>query len=163
LGVLVHPENPILAESYVAELQAAASVIGWQIEVVSASANGDIDTAFPTFVKKRADALLISPDALFVARRVQLIMLAVRHMLAALYDRREFAEAGGLMSYGSNLLHQYHQTSLYVGRILKGEKPAEMPVLRATKFEFVINLQTAKVLGLEVPPTLLARTDEVIE
>jgi putative tryptophan/tyrosine transport system substrate-binding protein len=162
-GVLVNPDNPFITESFVTELQTAASAVGRQIEVVTASRNADIDTAFATLVKKRADALLISPDALFVARRVQLIMLAVRHTLPALYHRRELAEAGGLMSYGSDLSDQYRQTGLYVGRILKGEKPAEMPVQLPTKFELVINLQTAKTIGLDVPPTLLARADEVIE
>jgi putative ABC transport system substrate-binding protein len=162
-GVLVNPDNPFITESFVTELQMAASAIGRQIEVVTASTNGDIDTAFATLVKKRADALLISPDALFVTRRVQLIMLAVRHTLPALYHRRELAEAGGLMSYGSDLSDQYRQTGLYVSRILKGEKPAEMPVQLPTKFEFVINLQTAKTIGLDIPPTLLARADEVIE
>jgi len=162
-GVLVNPHNPFITESFVTELQTAASAIGRQIEVVTASTNADIDRAFVTLVKQRADALVISPDALFVARRVQLITLAVRHTLPALYHRRELAEAGGLMSYGSDLQDQYRQTAVYVGRILKGEKPAEMPVQLPTKFEFVINLQTAKTIGLEVPPTLLARADEVIE
>jgi len=162
-GVLVNPDNPFITESFVTELQMAASAIGRQIEVVTASTNGDIDTAFATLVKKRADALLISPDALFVTRRVQLIMLAVRHTLPALYHRCELAEAGGLMSYGSDLSDQYRQTGLYVSRILKGEKPAEMPVQLPTKFEFIINLQTAKTIGLDIPPTLLARADEVIE
>jgi putative ABC transport system substrate-binding protein len=162
-GVLVNPDNPSITESFVTELQTAASAIGRQIEVVTASTNGDIDTAFATLVKKRADALLISPDALFVTRRVQLITLAVRHALPALYHRRELAEAGGLMSYGSDLPDQYRQTGVYVGRILKGEKPAEMPVQLPTRFEFVINLQTAKTLGIEIPATLLARADEVIE
>jgi ABC-type uncharacterized transport system substrate-binding protein len=162
-GVLVNPDNPSITESFVTELQTAASAIGRQIEVVTASTNGDIDTAFATLVKKRADALLISPDALFVTRRVQLITLAVRHALPALYHRRELAEAGGLMSYGSDLPDQYRQTGVYVGRILKGEKPAEMPVQLPTRFEFVINLQTAKTLGIEIPATLLALADEVIE
>jgi putative tryptophan/tyrosine transport system substrate-binding protein len=162
-GVLVNPDNPFITESFVAELQMAATAIGRQIEVVTASTNGDIDTAFATLIKKRADALLISPDALFVTRRVQLITLAVRHALPALYHRRELAEAGGLMSYGSDLSDQYRQTGAYVGRILKGEKPAEMPVQLPTKFEFVINLQTAKTIGLNIPATLLARADEVIE
>jgi ABC-type uncharacterized transport system substrate-binding protein len=162
-GVLVNPDNPSITESFVTELQTAASAIGRQIEVVTASTNGDIDMAFATLVKKRADALLISPDALFVTRRVQLITLAVRHALPALYHRRELPEAGGLMSYGSDLPDQYRQTGVYVGRILKGEKPAEMPVQLPTRFEFVINLQTAKTLGLEIPPSLLARADEVIE
>jgi putative tryptophan/tyrosine transport system substrate-binding protein len=144
-------------------LQTAASAIGRQIEVVTASTNGEIDSAFATLVKKRADALLISPDALFVTRRVQLITLAVRHSLPALYHRRELAEAGGLMSYGSDLPNQYRQTGVNVGRILRGEKPAEMPVQLPTKFDLVINLIAAKALGLTIPPTLLARADEVIE
>jgi putative ABC transport system substrate-binding protein len=162
-GVLVNPDNPSITESFVTELQTAASAIGRQIEVVTASTNADIDTAFATLVKKRADALLNGPDALFVTRRVQLITLAVRHALPALYHRRELAEAGGLMSYGSDLPDQFRQTGGYVGRILKGEKPADMPVQLPTRFEFVINLQTAKTLGIDVPPTLLARADEVIE
>jgi ABC-type uncharacterized transport system substrate-binding protein len=114
-------------------------------------------------VRERTDAFLISPEALFVSRRIQLVTLAARHVLPALYHRREFAEAGGLMSYGSNLTDQFRQTGVYAGRILKGEKPAEMPVYLPTKFELVINLQTAKSFGLDVPPTLLARADEVIE
>jgi putative ABC transport system substrate-binding protein len=162
-GVLVNPDNPYLTESFVTELQTAASAIGRQIEVVTASTNGDIDTAFATLVKKRADALLISPDPLFVTRRVQLITLAVRHALPALYHRRELPEAGGLMSYGSDLSDQFCQTGVSVGRILKGEKPAEMPVQLPTRFEFVINVQTAKTLGIEIPATLLAAADEVIE
>jgi putative ABC transport system substrate-binding protein len=162
-GVLVNPDNPVFTESFVTELQTAASAMGRQIEVVSASTNSGIDTAFATLVKKRADALVISPDALFVTRRVQVIMLAVRYLLPALYHRRELAEAGGLMSYGSDLLGQYRQAGIYVGRILKGEKPAEMPVQLPTRFEFVINLQTARTIGLDLPPTLLARADDIIE
>jgi len=144
-------------------VQTAASAIGREIEVVTASTNSDIDAAFPTLVKKRADALLISPDPLFTTRRVQFIMLAVRHALPALYHRREFTEAGGLMSYGADLSEQHRQAGVYVGRILKGEKPAEMPVQLPTRFEFVINLQTARTIALDIPPTLLARADEVIE
>ena len=162
-GVLVNPDNPYLTESFVTELQTAASAIERQIEVVTASTNGDIDTAFATLIKKRADALLISPDPLFVTRRVQLITLAVRHALPALYHRRELPEAGGLMSYGSDLSDQFRQTGVSVGRILKGEKPAEMPVQLPTRFEFVINLQTAKTIGIEIPATLLSLADEVIE
>ena len=162
-GVLVNPKNPFITESYVEELQRAALAIGRQIEVVSASTSGDIDNAFATLVKKRADAFLISPDALFVTRRVQFIMLAVRHKLPALYHRREFAEAGGLMSYGSDLVDQFHQTSVYVGRILRGERPADMPVQLPTKFEFVINMQAAKTIDLDIPSSLLAGADEVIE
>ena len=162
-GVLVNPDNPYLTESFVTELQTAASAIERQIEVVTASTNGDIDTAFATLIKKRADALLISPDPLFFTRRVQLITLAVRHALPALYHRRELPEAGGLMSYGSDLSDQFRQTGVSVGRILKGEKRAEMPVQLPTRFEFVINLQTAKTIGIEIPATLLAAADEVIE
>jgi putative tryptophan/tyrosine transport system substrate-binding protein len=162
-AVLVNPENPFITEPFVTDLQTAASAIGEQIEVVTASTNSDIDGAFATLMKKRADAFLISPEALFVARRVQLVTLAARHALPALYHRREFTDAGGLMSYGSDLTDQFRQTGVYAGRILKGEKPSEMPVQLPTKFELVINLKTARALGLEIPPTLLARADEVIE
>jgi putative tryptophan/tyrosine transport system substrate-binding protein len=162
-ALLVNPDNPGITEAFVTEAQTAASAIGRQIEVVTASTNGDIDRAFATLVNKRADAFLVSTDALFVTRRVQLVTLAARHAVPAMYFRREFAEAGGLMSYGSNLADQFRQNGIYAGRILKGEKPAEMPVQLPTKFEFVVNLQTAKVLGIDVPATLLARADEVIE
>jgi putative ABC transport system substrate-binding protein len=162
-AALVNPDNPFMTESFVAELQTAASAIGRQIEVVTARTNGDIDTAFATLVKKRADGLLTMPDPLFVARRVQLITLAARHALPALYHRRELAEAGGLMSYGSDLTDQFRQIGAYAGRILKGEKPADMPVQLPTRFEFVINVQTAKTIGIEIPVALLARADEVIE
>jgi putative ABC transport system substrate-binding protein len=162
-AVLVNPDNPFITEAFVTELGVAASVIGRQIEVVTARTNSDIDAAFATFEKKRADAFLTSPDTLFVARRVQLLTLAARHAVPALYHRRELAEAGGLMSYGSSLVDQFRQTGVLVGRILKGEKPAEMPVELPTRFEFVINLQTAKTIGIDIPATLLARADEVIE
>jgi len=162
-GVLVNPDNPGITDPFLSELQTAASAIGRQLEVVTASTNSGIDTALATLVKERADAFLISPEALFVTRRVQLLTLAARHMLPALYHRREFTDAGGLMSYGSSLLDQFRQTGVYAGRILKGEKPAEMPVQLPTKFELVINLQTAKTFGITIPATLLARADEVIE
>jgi putative ABC transport system substrate-binding protein len=130
----------------------------------SESLSGNIKWDYEAFATlKQTDAFLISPEALFVTRRVQLVTLAARHALPALYHRREFTDAGGLMSYGSDLTDQFRQTGIYAGRILKGEKPAEMPVQLPTKFEFVLNLQAAKTLGLEVPPTLLARADEVIE
>jgi putative tryptophan/tyrosine transport system substrate-binding protein len=159
----VLPDNPGITKAFVTEAQTAASAIGRQIEVVTASTNDDIDRAFATLVNKRADAFLVSTDALFVTRRVQLVTLAARHAVPAMYFRREFAEAGGLMSYGSNLADQFRQNGIYAGRILKGEKPAEMPVQLPTKFEFVVNLQTAKALGIDVLPTLLGRADEVIE
>jgi putative ABC transport system substrate-binding protein len=162
-ALLVNPDNPGITDAFVTEAQTAASAIGRQIEVVTASTNDDIDRAFATLVNKRADAFLVSTDALFVTRRVQLVTLAARHAVPAMYFRREFAEAGGLMSYGSNLADQFRQNGIYAGRILKGEKPAEMPVQLPIKFEFVVNLQTAKALGIDVPTTLLARADEVIE
>jgi putative ABC transport system substrate-binding protein len=162
-AALVNPDNPGITEPFVAELQTAASALGRQIEVVTASTNSGIDTAFDKLVQMRADAFLISPEALFVARRSQLLTLAARHAIPALYHRREFADAGGLMSYGSNYADQFRQTGIYAGRILKGENPADMPVQLPTKFEFIINLQTAKTLGVEIPSALLARADEVIE
>jgi len=162
-AALVNPDNPGITEPFVAELQTAASAIGRQLEVVTASTNSGIDTAFTKLMKMRADAFLISPEALFVTRRSQLLTLAARHALPALYHRREFVEAGGLMSYGSSLADQFRQTGVYAGRILKGENPDEMPVQLPTKFEFIINLQTAKTVGIQIPAALLARADEVIE
>jgi putative tryptophan/tyrosine transport system substrate-binding protein len=161
--VLVNPSNPFAAEPAITDARTAAVAIGRQIEVFTASSNRDIDTAFAALAQKRADAVMFTPDALFDNRRVQLAILAARHQLPALHWKREFAEVGGLMSYGSNVADVIRQTGVYTGRILKGERPADLPVLRATKFEFVINLQTAKTLGLEIPPTLIARADEVIE
>jgi putative ABC transport system substrate-binding protein len=161
-AVLVNPTNPI-AEIIVTDLQVSVSATGWQIEILRASTNRDIDSAFAILVQKRASALLVTPDSLFLTRRVQLTTLAVRHAVPAIYPFREDVEAGGLMSYGPNISDSARQVGIYVGRILKGEKPADLPVMRATRFEFVINLQTAKTLGLEIPTTLLARADEVIE
>ncbi len=162
-GVLVNPDNPSITEAFVAELQTAASAIGRQIQVVAASTNSDIDTALAVLARTPADAFLISPDAWFVARRLQLVTLAARHALPAMYHRREFADAGGLMSYGSSLADQFRQSGVYAGRILNGEKPAAMPVQQPTKFEFVVNLKTAKALGLAVPQSIVAHADEVIE
>jgi len=160
--MLVNPNNP-LAEAFVTEVRAAGMAIGRQIEVLTASASRDIETAFAMLVEKRADALLVGLDPLFVSRRVQLATLAARYAVPAIYPFREDAEAGGLLSYGPSNTDLVRQAGIYTGRVLKGEKPADMPVLRATKFEFVINLQTAKALRLDVPATLLARADEVIE
>ena len=161
-AMLVNPTNPN-AEPNITEAREAASAVGWQIEVLTASTNLDIDTAFASLVQKRADALLVSPEPLLTTRRVQLVTLAARHPVPTIYYIREFAEIGGLMSYGPNIADLYRQVGVYSGRILKGEKPTDLPILRPTKFEFVINLQTAKTLGLEVPASLLARADEVIE
>ena len=160
-AVLVNPNNPTTG-SVIADLQAAALTIGRQIEVLSASTNREMDTAFASALQKRTDALLVSPDGLFNNRGV-LLTLAAHHRLPAIHPERAFTEAGGLMSYGPNSMDRYRQAGIYAGRILKGEKPADLPVMRPTKFEFVINLHTAKLLGIEVPPTLLAIADEVIE
>jgi putative tryptophan/tyrosine transport system substrate-binding protein len=161
-AVLTNPNNP-LAKAYVTDVQTAAAAIGRQIEVLTATTTNDIDTAFAVLVERRVDALLVGLDPLFVSRRVQLATLAARHAVPAIYPFREDAEAGGLMSYGPSNTDLVRQAGIYTGRILKGEKPADMPILRATRFDFIINLTTAKALGLEVPPTLLARADEVIE
>ncbi len=144
-------------------MQAAAASINQQIEVFHASTNREINTAFESLVQKRADALLVFSDVLFIGRRVQLITLAAHHRLPAIYPQRDFPEIGGMMSYGPNIADQVRQTGIYAARILKGEKPADLPVMRATKYEFVINLQTVGLLGISMPATLLALADEVIE
>jgi ABC-type uncharacterized transport system substrate-binding protein len=133
------------------------------LEILTASTNREIDAAFANLVQKRAEALLIGPDLFFTNRRVQLATLAVRHAIPSIYAFREFADAGGLMSYGTSNTDRDRQVGLYAGRILKGEKPADLPVLQAAKFELVINLQTSRTLGIEVPASLLAQADEVIE
>jgi putative ABC transport system substrate-binding protein len=150
-------------ESTIAEVKSAAAAIGRQVDVLSATTNLDIDAAFASLAQKRADALLVAPQVLFSTRRVQLVTLAARHAVPTMYYQREYVEAGGLMSYGSSIIDRERQLGVYTGRILKGDKPADLPILRAVKFEFVINLQTAKTIGLDLPPTLLARADEVIE
>jgi putative tryptophan/tyrosine transport system substrate-binding protein len=161
-AVLVNPTNP-QTQSTLSEVAAAASAMDQQFEAVTATTYRDISPAFDHAVRKRADALLIIADPLFASRPVQLATLAARHALPTIYALREFAEAGGLMSYGSNFTELYRQAGTYTSRILKGEKPADLPILQATKFEFVINLQTAEALRLEVPATLMALADEVIE
>jgi putative ABC transport system substrate-binding protein len=160
--VLVNPNNPA-AESITTDVQQAAASIGRPIEVLTAGTSGEIDAAFVRLVQIRGDALLLSPDALFDSRLVQLVTLAARHAVPAISNYRPFAEAGGLMNYGTSLNDQLRQAGIYTGRILKGEKPADLPVMRATRFEFIINLQTGKILGIDIPPALLAQADEVIE
>jgi putative tryptophan/tyrosine transport system substrate-binding protein len=161
-ALLVNPRGPV-AEPTIAEGKSAASATGRQMEVLTASTNSDIDSAFGSLVQKQVHALLVANQVLFFNRRVQLQSLATRHLIPTIYSGRVFVEAGGLMSYGSDGNDRERQLGIYTGRILKGEKPADLPVLRASKFEFVINLQTAKVIGLDMPPTFLARADEVIE
>ena len=162
-AILVNPDNQGAVAAVVADAQAAVAPLSRQIEVFTAKTNREIDAAFASMVQKRIDALLIGPGSLFFARRAQLATLATRHALPAIHFSRAFVEATGLMSYGSSIADATRQSGIYVARILKGEKPADLPVQQSDKFEFVINMQTAKALGLEVPPTLLARADEVIE
>jgi putative ABC transport system substrate-binding protein len=162
-ALLINPKNSVIAETSARDAATAASAMGRQVEIVKASTNREIDAAFSVLKQKRVDALLVAPDTLMANRRVQIATLAVRDALPLIATQREFAEAGGLMSYGTNFMDTYRQTGIYSGRILKGENPADLPVLRAAKFEFVINLQTARTIGLEIPPTLLALADEVIE
>ena len=154
---------PDFASTYLQQLRAAAAAINVQIEVLAAANSTEIDTAFKNVMQSSAKALLINPGPLFTSRRVQIVTLATRHALPAIYPWREDAVAGGLMSYGPSITDQFRQAGIYTARILKGEKPLDMPVMRATKFEFIINLQTARTLGLDVPAALLAIADEVIE
>ena len=160
--VLDNPKSAV-AEIALEQMQTAASAVGQQISVLHVSNKDEINAAFPVMAQKPAPALLIITDALFTGRRVQLAITAARYGIPAIYTSREFAEAGGLMSYGANLPDVYREVGTYAGRILKGTKPADLPVIQPTKFEFVINLATAKALGLDIPATLLARADEVIE
>jgi putative ABC transport system substrate-binding protein len=157
------PKRMELLRELIASATFAAGNLGLQVRVVHAGAEADFDTAFATLVKAGASALLVTVNTLFITKREKLLALAARHAVPAMYDRREFPAAGGLMSYGANIAEQYRQGGVYIGKILGGAKPADLPVLQPTKFELVINLKTAKALGLAVPPTLLARADEVIE
>jgi ABC-type uncharacterized transport system substrate-binding protein len=163
VGVLVNPVNATTTESTLRDVEPAARAIGLQIQVLNASTSHEIDAAFATFVRERPDAVFVGADSFFVSRRVQLTNLAVRHAVPAIYSARDFAEVGGLMSYGASLTDASRQMGAYTGRILKGAKPADLPVVQSAKFELVINAQTARMLGLEIPPMLLARADEVIE
>ena len=162
LAVLIDP-NAAGYDTVTGSLRTAASALSRDIEFFNAGNNREIDLAFEKLVQKRCDGLLVSPDALFGSRRIQIVALAAHHRVPTIYFQRDFVEAGGLMSYGRNLGDQYRQLGIYAGRILKGEKPADLPVLRPIKFEFVLNLHTAKLLGLDIPPGLLATADEVIE
>jgi putative tryptophan/tyrosine transport system substrate-binding protein len=164
VAVLVNPnDDAIVAKSTIADVRGAAIAVGRQIEVFYARDVGDIDAAFASLVEKRSEVLLVSPSNLFSSNRMQIVALAAQHRVPALYFERDYAEVGGLMSYGANNPEQYRQLGIYAGRILNGKKPGDLPVTRATRFEFVINRKTANALGLTVPRTLLATADEVIE
>ena len=160
VGCLVNPTNSGIQPT---DVQAAARVVGVELQVLTANADSGLDSIFPTLARDGIGALLITSDPFFSSRVDRLTALAVRHAVPASYVFREFVAAGGLMSYGTSLLETYRQGGIYVGRILQGEKPADLPVMQPTKFELVVNLKTARTLGIEVPPTLLARADEVIE
>ena len=162
IAVLVNPNSPNI-ETQLKDLQEAARAVGQQIHILHGSSERELDTAFATLTQLRAGALLIGSDPFFNSRRDELVALAARYAIPAIYEWREFAAAGGLMSYGTNLAEGYRQVGIYTGRILKGDKPADLPVMQSIKFEFVINLKTANALGLDVPPGLSARADEVIE
>jgi putative ABC transport system substrate-binding protein len=159
---LVGPDSAI-ANAVVKDLQASASALGLPIEILRVGTAREIDAAFANLVQKPGGALLVSPDAFFTNRRAQIVTLAARHALPAIYYVREFAEIGGLMSYGANVVNGWQLTGIYVGRVLKGEKPANLPVVQSTKFELVVNLNTARAIGIAIPNTLLAIADEVIE
>jgi ABC-type uncharacterized transport system substrate-binding protein len=150
-------------ETTLRDVEPAARAIGLQIPVLNASTSREINAAFATFVRERPDALFVGGDPFFTSRRVQLVHLATLHKIPAIFSNRDYFEAGGLMSYGSNIADAWRQLGTYAGRILKGAKPADLPVEQASKFELVINAETAKALGLTVPPMLLTRADEVIE
>jgi ABC-type uncharacterized transport system substrate-binding protein len=163
VAVLVNPSDSTRTEAVVRDVEAAASSVGMQVHVFNASAIREIDAAFVALVRDRADALFVSPDSFFNRRRIQLAILAAGYAVPAAYGVRDYADAGGLISYGTSLAEARRQVGNYAGRILRGAKPADLPVLQPTKFELVINLSAAKALRLEIPPTLLARADEVIE
>ena len=163
VAVLVNPANAPTAAATLRDIPEAARAIGLQIQVLNASTSREIEAAFATLVRERADALFVATDTFFISRRVQFATLAARYGIPAIYSTREEVAAGGLLSYGTDNMEMFHQVGVYTGQILKGAKPADLPVLQSTKFEFVINLQTARALNIDVPAQLLARADEVIE
>jgi putative ABC transport system substrate-binding protein len=163
IAVLVNPTNAATAEPTIRDVHEAATTIGLQIQILNAATIDEIDAAFATLARERPDALYVAPDSFFTSRRGQLATLTARDKILAAYSQRDFVSAGGLMSYGTDIPDMFHQMGVYTGKILKGARPADLPVMRPTKFELVINLATAKALGLDIPPKLLALADEVIE
>jgi putative ABC transport system substrate-binding protein len=163
IAVLVNPANAVTTETTLRDVQSAARAMGLQIQVLNASTSREIDASFATFEHERPDAIFIGIDVFFNVRRVQLVNLASRHAIPATFVNRDFAEIGGLMSYGSNIVDSWRQVGIYTGQILKGAKPTDLPVVQASKFELIINHQTARMIGLTVPQTLLVAADEVIE
>ena len=163
VAVLVNPATTGITEVTSRDAKAAGRAMGLQIQVLNASTSREIDAAFASFVREQPDALIVAAGPFFTSRRVQLVQLAARHAVPAIYSGRHYADIGGLIAYGPNLTDTYRQVGVYTARILKGAKLADLPVVQSTKFELVINQMTARILGLEVPPTLLARADEVIE
>jgi ABC-type uncharacterized transport system substrate-binding protein len=163
VAALVNPTNAVNTEPTLRDVQSAARAMGLQIQVLEASTSREINAAFATFVSERPDALFVGPDIFFLSRRLQLAHLASRHAIPAAYSARQYAEAGGLMSYGTNITDAWRQLGVYCGRVLKGTKPADLPVEQLSKFELVFNAETARMLDLTVPPSLLSIADEVIE
>jgi putative ABC transport system substrate-binding protein len=163
IGMLVNQVNAMSAKTTLSEAEVAVRGTALQMQAVNASTSREIDAAFEVLVRERYDALLVASDPFFSSRRVQLVNLTVRHAIPAAFAQRDFTEIGGLMSYASNIIDAWRQCGVYVGRVLKGAKPADLPVVQASKFELVVNAQTARMLGLSIPPTLLAIADEVIE
>jgi putative ABC transport system substrate-binding protein len=161
--LLVDPSHAAITESTSRDVGFAARTMGVQVQVFNVSTSREIEAAFATFASDRPDAIFVTQDSFLNSRRLQLSMLAVRHAIPAVYSGREYAEVGGLMTYGSNIADAYRQVGVYTGRILKGAKPADLPVVQSSKFELVINAQTARILGITVPQTLLVAADEVIE
>jgi putative ABC transport system substrate-binding protein len=163
MAVLVSPANTANTETTLRDVEPAARAVGLQVQVLNADTSHEIDAAFATIVRERPDALFSASSPYFTSRRIQLVQLAARHAIPATYPGRQFVEVGGLMSYGASIASAWRQLGVYAGRILKGAKPADLPVVQASKFELVINAQTARMLGLTSPQTLLAHVDEVIE
>jgi len=163
VAAFINPADASRAEVLREEVEVAARTVGMQLQILNPTTNREIDAAFGALVRERADALFVGPDAFYNSRRVQLANMAARHVLPTAFAVREYVDAGGLMSYGTSLADMYREVGAYCGRILKGAKPSDLPVLQSTKFELVINAQTARMLGITVPPSLLARADEVIE